>query len=50
MEAYGQALAGCDPDNQDAVLRWNSCARFINGHPDVKPDDADQSEVLLDAY
>jgi hypothetical protein len=50
MEAYGEALAGCDPDNQDAVLRWNSCARFINGHPDVKPDDADHSEVLLDAY
>lgn len=50
MKAYGQALAGCDPDNQDAVLRWNSCARFINEHPDVKPDDSDQSEMLLDPF
>ena len=50
MAAYGEALAGCDPDNQDAVLRWNSCARFINSHPDVKPDDTDQSEMLLDAF
>ncbi len=50
MAAFGEALAGCDPDNQDAVLRWNSCARFINNHPDVKPDDADQSEMLLDAF
>jgi len=50
MTAYGEALAGCDPDNQDAVLRWNSCARFINDHPDVKPDDADHSEMLLDPF
>lgn len=50
MQQYGQALAGCDPDNQDAVLRWNSCARFINNHPDVKPDDSDQTEMLLDPF
>jgi hypothetical protein len=50
MRAYGEALAGCDPDNQDAVLRWNSCARFINNHPDVKPDDSDRSEMLLDPF
>ncbi len=50
LQAYGEALAGCDPDNQDAVLRWNSCARFVNNHPDVKPDDSDQSEMLLDAF
>ena len=52
MEAFGQAMAGCDPDNQDAVLRWNSCARIINNHPDVRPDDNDthSSEMLLDAY
>jgi hypothetical protein len=50
MAAYGEALAGCDPDNQDAVLRWNSCARFINNHPDVKPDDDIQREMLLDPF
>ena len=50
MKAFGTALRSCDPDNQDAILRWNSCARFINSHPEVKPDDADQTEMLLDAF
>ena len=50
LKAYGEALSGCDPDNQDAVLRWNSCARIINTHPDVKAYDADAGEMLLDAF
>ena len=50
MRAYGEALAGCDPDNQDAVLRWNSCARFINNHPELKSFGADQGEMLLDSF
>lgn len=50
MKQYDQALAGCDPDNQDAILRWNSCARFINSHPDLKSFDAGQQEMLLDPY
>jgi hypothetical protein len=50
MKSYGEALAGCDPDNQDAVLRWNSCARFINRHPDLKTYEADQPEMLLDSF
>ncbi len=50
MEAFNEALAGCDPNNQDAVLRWNSCARFINSHPNAKGDDADEPEMLLDPF
>lgn len=50
LKAYGSAIAGCDPGNQDAVLRWNSCARIINTHPDVKDYDADDTEMLLDAF
>jgi hypothetical protein len=50
MAAFDQAMAGCDPDNQDAVLRWNSCARIINSRPDVRPEDNESSESLLDAY
>ncbi len=30
MEAYAQAEALSDPDNEDAVLRWNTCARIID--------------------
>ena len=50
MKGYGEALTGCDPDNQDAVLRWNSCARFINNHPDLKTYETDQPEMLLDSF
>ena len=50
MNAFGQALASCDPNNQDALLRWNSCARFINSHPELKPDDAAEPNMLLDAF
>lgn len=49
MSGYAEALAGCDPDNQDALLRWNSCARFINSHPEARGD-ADHPEGLLDAF
>ena len=50
LDAYGEALGGCDPDNQDAVLRWNSCVRILNNHPDVKRGSDDRSEMLLDSY
>ena len=50
MKQYDQALAGCDPNNQDAILRYNSCARFINSHPELKSFDADQPEMLLDSF
>ncbi|MDJ0781814.1 MAG: hypothetical protein QNJ22_07565 [Desulfosarcinaceae bacterium] len=50
LKAYGEALSSCDPNNQDAVLRWNSCARIINTHPEVKEFEADHSEMLLDAF
>jgi len=50
MQAYEEALAGCDPDNQDALLRWNSCARFINRHPEGRDDEDDRSETPLDTY
>lgn len=50
MRALGSALSSCDPDNQDALLRWNSCARFINNHPELKPDDASQADMISDAF
>jgi len=49
MQSFAEALAGCDPDNQDALLRWNSCARFINTHPDTQGA-GDPPEMLTDAF
>ena len=50
MRAYGEALAGCDPNNQDALLRWNSCARFINNHQELESAGDDYGEMLLDSF
>ena len=50
MDAFSEALSANDPKNQEAVLRWNSCARTLNGHPEVKADDSSGAEVMLDAF
>jgi hypothetical protein len=50
LEAYHTAMSSCDPDNQDAVLRWNSCARIVNTNEDVKPDENEAGEGLLDSF
>jgi hypothetical protein len=50
MAAYDEALAGCDPDNQDALLRWNSCVRFINRHQELQSFGVDHEEMLLDSF
>jgi hypothetical protein len=50
LEAFDRAMTACGPQNQDAVLRWNSCARIINTRPDVKPNEADQTEMFLDSF
>lgn len=50
MTSYEQALEQSDPDDQDAILRWNSCARLINTRPEVRPSEDDQREMLLDSY
>jgi len=49
MEAYDQALKSCGP-NQDAILRWNSCARIINTQADVKPGQDYDPEMFLDSF
>lgn len=50
MEAFDQAIMESDPKNQDAVLRWNSCARIINGNPEIHAEEVDRAEMLLDSF
>jgi hypothetical protein len=38
MECFERAEALRPPANDDALLRWNCCARTIMTHPDVAPD------------
>ncbi len=35
------------PENDEAVLRWNSCARFLNHHPHLAPGPEERGEPLL---
>ncbi|WP_419660401.1 hypothetical protein Dvar_07620 [Desulfosarcina variabilis str. Montpellier] len=41
MKEYNQAMNGGVAEHQDAVLRWNSCVRFIGSHSELKSFDAD---------
>jgi hypothetical protein len=36
------------PENDDALLRWNTCARFIMRHPEIKPVEATDPILLLE--
>lgn len=39
MEFYEKAERLRPPGNDDAVLRWNACARLIMKHPDLVPEE-----------
>ena len=38
MRNYEEAQAQRPPGNDDAVLRWNTCVRFLRRHPQLAPD------------
>lgn len=48
MDNYETALNSCSPGNQDAVLRWNTCARILMQHPDVVPAPEEAGEQMLE--
>ena len=37
MTHYEKAIDFASPGNDDAILRWNTCARVIMQNPDVRP-------------
>ncbi len=50
MADYEAALARCSPDNADAALRWNTCARLMNEHPQLKPGEESRDVAVTDGY
>ena len=50
MADYERALEVCSPGDQKAALRWNTCARILNEHPNIKPLDEPQQVEVTDAY
>lgn len=48
MEYYEAAEALRPAGNDDAILRWNTCARTIMRHPHVRPDDRASAPTMLE--
>lgn len=48
MEHYNRAQKLAPPGNDDAVLRWNTCARVISYHPELKPSEPRRPPVMLE--
>jgi len=47
MGLYEKAQAMSRPGNEDAVLRWNTCARYLNTHPQIVPPAKEPAEPML---
>jgi len=49
MAHYEQAEELRPPDNDEARLRWNACARVLNAHPEMAtPDDERTAPLMLE--
>jgi hypothetical protein len=48
MECYEQAERLHPPGLDEAVLRWNACARLIHRRPDLRPGAEDRAEMVLE--
>lgn len=42
MARYEEAMKLAPAGNDDAVLRWNSCARVLNANPGLEPAEAEE--------
>lgn len=48
MDYFDAAEAISPPGNDDALLRWNTCARIINENEHVRPAPDERREVMLE--
>jgi hypothetical protein len=47
MRHFERAEAIRPQGNDDAVLRWNTCARFLMRHPELRPASEERSEIEM---
>jgi len=45
MQSFEQAMAIRPPGNEDSVLRWNTCARIIKRHEEIRPRPEDRDHA-----
>jgi hypothetical protein len=48
MTWYEKAEAIRPPGNEDSVLRWNTCARFLNRNPHLAPTEETSEPMMLE--
>jgi hypothetical protein len=50
MDCFHRAIALSPSGNDDAVLRWNTCIRLLQAHPELRqrPDEASAAATLED--
>lgn len=48
MRWYEEAASRRPPGNDDAILRWNTCARTLMRHPELQPQPEERLEPVLD--
>ena len=47
MSYYERAMDFAPPENDDAILRWNTCARMIMQNPEIQPLQENDSQAWL---
>src|SRR5262245_24904034 len=47
MAHFDRAIGLRPPGNDDAVLRWNACARTLNSHPELRRRPEESYEPIL---
>lgn len=47
MQCYEEAERLRPAGNDDALLRWNACARILNAHPELQPGPEEPTPHLL---
>ena len=47
MRHYERAEALRPAHNDDALLRWNACVRFLSRHPHLRPSTEDRPELEM---
>jgi hypothetical protein len=47
MESYARAETLRPEGNDDALLRWNACVRFLERHPHLRPASEERTEIEM---
>ena len=47
MDLFAKAESIRPSGNDDSILRWNTCARLLNSHPELRPRPEESYEPIL---